>query len=147
MSAPQAEEMLNAEKNRIALYLHRSSEQAVMSTAERELLGKHQSALLNSTASGVPAMLRNDKLDDLARVFRLYSRLSDGLKQVASIFKLHVQEQGLAIVRQREAAIASAGGKESASEPTFVRALLELHDKFKTVRQHTVQCRSCGHLH
>lgn len=137
---------MTAEKNRISLYLHRSSERAVLEVAEVELLGKHESALLENQTSGVQALLRNEKFDDLARVFRLYSRLPNGLQTVSRIFKQHVQEQGLAIVRSREAAIAAAGGKESSSDPTFVRALLELHDKAKTVRCPPRRCSACQAL-
>ena len=128
------------------MYLHRSSERAVLEVAEAELLGKHESTLLENQTSGVQALLRNEKFDDLARVFRLYSRLPNGLQTVSRIFKQHVQEQGLAIVRSREAAIAAAGGKESSSDSTFVRALLELHDKAKTVRViPQIPCRGrCG---
>jgi len=129
----KVEEALVAEKERVGLCLHPSSERAVIRTAEVELLQKHEAALLESSTSGVLTLLRKDKLDDLARMFRLYSRLPNGLRTVGRLFKTHIQEQGLAIVRQREAAIAAAGGKESSSDPTFVRALLELHDKAKQV--------------
>lgn len=126
-----AETALEGEANRIMLCFHRTSKRAIMKAAETELLAKHESALLENSASGVLTMLRNDKFDDLARAFRLFSRVPNGLKTFGRLFKTHVQEQGLAIVRQREAAIAAANGKESSSDPTFVRALLELHDKTK----------------
>lgn len=126
----KAESALEAEKLRAQAYLHASSEDVVLRTAETELLKKHQKALLEKTGSGVRAMLRNDKREDLARLFRLFGRVDGGLVPVARMVKEHFQERGLSIVRKREAAVAAAG-KENASDPTFVRALLELHDNAK----------------
>jgi hypothetical protein len=35
-------------------------------------------------------MLINDVLDDLSRLFKLFSRISDGLDPIADIFKQHI---------------------------------------------------------
>ena len=77
-------------------------------------------------------LLADKKKEDLARLYRLLSRVERGLVAVAAMVREYVQTAGLAIVREREAAIAS-GAKESANNPSFVKALLDLHDESKSL--------------
>nr|CAD1828427.1 unnamed protein product [Ananas comosus var. bracteatus] len=65
--------------------------------------------LLEIEHSGCHALLQDDKVDDLSRMYRLFSKINRGLdpiaqifKQVAQIFKQHVTAEGTALVKQAE---------------------------------------------
>ena len=62
--------------------------------------------------SGVVHMLKNNKTEDLACMYKLMSRVSDGLKAVAECVSQHLREQGKALVAEEE------GGKNAI---TFVQ--------------------------
>lgn len=48
--------------------MHHTSESAVLRVVEETLLEKHERALLDKAGSGCRVLLRNQKLDDLARM-------------------------------------------------------------------------------
>lgn len=48
---------------------------------------------------------------------------------MARILQEHITEVGMKLVQQRETEVLS-GAKESASDPSFVRSLLDLHARF-----------------
>lgn len=62
--------------------------------------------------SGVVHMLKNNKTEDLACMYKLMSRVLDGLKAVAECVSQHLREQGKALVAEEE------GGKNAI---TFVQ--------------------------
>ena len=129
----KAEECLRCEKERVDAYLHASSELKLLREAERELLSQHEMQLLEKEHSGAAALMRDDRHDDMARMFRLFSRVKDGLAPVAAAFKKHVEAEGVTLVKTVEeslAARASARGEEGGmTEQSFIRAIIELHDK------------------
>eukprot|EP00899_Mesostigma_viride_P014258 jgi/Mesvir1/22833/Mv20093-RA.1 len=117
----KAEECLKREKERVGHYLHASSEEKLLKTVEHEVLATYEAQLLDKEHSGCRALLRDGKMDDLARMYRLFTRIPKGLEPVADIFKAYVQNEGLALVRQAEDAAAQkkdegAGGKEKKEE-------------------------------
>ncbi|CAL5346993.1 unnamed protein product [Camellia sinensis] len=112
----KAEERLKREKDRVAHYLHSSS--------ELKLLEKH---------SGCHALLRDDKVEDLSRMYRLFSKI--GLDPVSSIFKQHVTAEVTALVKQAEDAASNKKADKKdvlgLPEQVFVRKVIELlHAKY-----------------
>ncbi|KAG6428145.1 hypothetical protein SASPL_112394 [Salvia splendens] len=148
----KAEECLKREKDRVAHYLHSSSESKLLEKVQHELLSVYATQLLEKEHSGCHALLRDDKVDDLSRMYRLFSKIPRGLEPVAHIFKQHVTAEGTALVKQAEdaASIATliwkitcrvslmhilydAAEKRDViglQEQVFVRKVIELHDKF-----------------
>jgi len=59
-------------------------------TLDQELLARRQAELLEKEGSGCKVLLANDMVDDLSRMYRLFSRITDGLVPVAEIFKVRV---------------------------------------------------------
>ncbi|CAL9124877.1 unnamed protein product [Musa acuminata var. zebrina] len=98
----KAEECLKREKDRVAHYLHSSSEQKLLEKVQHELLFAYASQLLEKEHSGCHALLRDDKVDDLSRMYRLFCRIPRGLDPVSQIFKQHVTAEGTALVKQAE---------------------------------------------
>ncbi|KAB1205027.1 Cullin-1 [Morella rubra] len=84
----KAEECLEWEKERVSHYLHSSSEPKLLEKVQHELLFVYATQLLEKDNSGCHALLRDDNVvDDLARMFRLFSKIPRGLDPVSSIFK------------------------------------------------------------
>nr|XP_048320698.1 cullin-1-like isoform X2 [Ziziphus jujuba var. spinosa] len=130
----KAEECLRREKDRVSHYLHSSSEPKLLEKVQHELLCVYATQLLEKEHSGCRALLRDDKVEDLSRMFRLFSMIPEGLDPVSNIFKQHVTAEGTALVEQAEDA---AGNKKAdkkdvvgLQEQDFVRNVSELHDKY-----------------
>ncbi|THG17971.1 hypothetical protein TEA_021236 [Camellia sinensis var. sinensis] len=69
---------------------------------QHELLSVYATQLLENEHSGCHALLRDDKVEDLSRMYRLFSKIPRGLDPVSSIFKQHVTAEGTALVKQAE---------------------------------------------
>ncbi|XP_004508284.1 cullin-1-like [Cicer arietinum] len=130
----KAEECLKREKDRVAHYLHSSSEPKLLEKVQHELLSVYASQLLEKEHSGCHALLRDDKVDDLSRMFRLFSKIPRGLDPVSSIFKQHVTAEGMTLVKHAEDAASNKKADKKdivgAQEQVFVRNVIELHDKY-----------------
>jgi len=136
----KVEEELTKEADRVKICMDASTEAPLLKVVESVLLAKRLSSILENDGSGVKIMLRDDKRDDLARLYRLYNRLEpkEGLISIASAVKEHFQLLGSNIVKDRQIKTSAAaaagedagkGDKDSVDNPAFVRALLDLHDK------------------
>ncbi|XP_044486586.1 cullin-1-like isoform X8 [Mangifera indica] len=118
----KAEECLKGEKDRVAHYVHSSSEPKLQEKVQHELLTAFANQLLEKEHSGCHALLRDDMVEDLSRMFRLPSKIRRGLDPVSNIFKRHVTAKGTGLVKQAEDA--------ASSRKVFVRKVIELHDKY-----------------
>lgn len=125
----KAEKVLIEEKNRVHDYLNPASEGKLLRVVEEEILEKVEMILLEKEGSGCRVLLANDKSEDLQRMFRLYSRLENGLQPIASIVENFICDMGNEIVQQRQSRLDS-GEKDNNDDPAFVKALLSLHDKY-----------------
>ncbi|XP_010259687.1 PREDICTED: cullin-1 [Nelumbo nucifera] len=130
----KAEECLKREKDRVSHYLHSSSEQKLLEKVQHELLFVYATQLLEKEHSGCHALLRDDKVEDLSRMYRLFFRIPRGLDPVANIFKQHVTAEGTALVKQAEDAASNKKAEKKdvvgLQEQVFVRKVIELHDKY-----------------
>ncbi|XP_027339415.1 cullin-1-like isoform X2 [Abrus precatorius] len=130
----KAEECLKREKDRVAHYLHSSSEPKLLEKVQHELLSVYANQLLEKEHSGCHALLRDDKVEDLSRMFRLFSKIPRGLDPVSSIFKQHVTAEGMALVKLAEDAASNRKAEKKdivgVQEQVFVRKVIELHDKY-----------------
>ncbi|GAB2265216.1 hypothetical protein Dimus_000284 [Dionaea muscipula] len=132
----KAEECLRREKERVSHYLHSSSEPKLLEKVQHELLSVYATQLLEKEHSGCHALLRDDKVDDLSRMYRLFSKIPKGLDPVSSIFKQHVTAEGTSLVKQAEDAASNKKAEKKDTvglqEQVFVRKVIELHDKYMT---------------
>ncbi|KAK6130494.1 hypothetical protein DH2020_035752 [Rehmannia glutinosa] len=130
----KAEECLKREKDRVSNYLHSSSEAKLLEKVQHELLSVYATQLLEKEHSGCHALLRDDKVEDLSRMYRLFSKIPRGLEPVANIFKQHVTAEGTTLVKQAEDAASNKKAEKKdvvgLQEQVFVRKVIELHDKF-----------------
>ncbi|VFQ68632.1 unnamed protein product [Cuscuta campestris] len=128
----KAEECLKKEKERVSHYLHSSSEAKLLEKVQNELLVVYNNQLLEKEHSGCRALLKDDKLEDLSRMYRLFLNIPKGLDSVANMFKQHVTAEGMVLVQQAEDAARSKAESAAGNsqEQVFVRKVIELHDKY-----------------
>lgn len=125
----KAEAALDEERARVFNYLNGETEEKLLKVVMEELLEKQETTLLEREGSGCAMLLANDKYDDLSRMYRLFSRVPNGLLPMAKIVQAHIEHMGGEVINQREARINEEGEKDSNQDPNFVKALLSLHDK------------------
>ncbi|KAH9730298.1 Cullin-1 [Citrus sinensis] len=109
-----AEECLKKERDRVSHYLHSSSEPKLVEKVQHELLVVYATELLEKEQSGCRALLREDKVEDLSRMYRLYHKIPKGLEPVANVFKQHITAEGTVLVQQAEDAATNQGGSSGA---------------------------------
>nr|CAD7444438.1 unnamed protein product [Timema bartmani] len=117
----KVETRINEEAERAKHYLDESTEPRIVEVVEEELIKKHMKTIVEMENSGVVHMLKNQKTEDLACMYKLFSRVLDGLKTMADCVSQYLREQGKALVQEEE------GGTNAIN---FVQNLLDLKDRF-----------------
>mmetsp|Transcript_7717 Transcript_7717/g.47813 ORF Transcript_7717/g.47813 Transcript_7717/m.47813 type:complete len:793 (+) Transcript_7717:183-2561(+) len=132
----KAEECLHREHERVGHYLHPSSEPRLLETVEAELLSRNETELLEKEQSGCAALLQDDKVQDLARLFRLFQRVPNGLLAITAIFRKHVEKEGVELLKEADqAASERTEGKKDVCgvvEQNLIKGIIALHDKYAT---------------
>ena len=130
----KAETSLTDEEERATYYMHPNSKAPVVDAVQTELLKDVQQDLIEKD-TGCNAMLRDNKTEDLRRMFKLFHRCGPtSIVPLADIFRKHIEEEGMALLNQVKASAEAgegAGGaasrKESANaEQQFIRNILAL---------------------
>jgi cullin 1 len=116
----KAELRLEEEKERVGLYLHSDIMKKLMDTCNEALISDH-SVLLRDEFQ---LLLDNERTEDLARMYKLLSRIKDGLDPLRTRFEAHVRKAGLAAVEK----VAAQG--ENFEPKVYVDALLEIQGKY-----------------
>jgi len=115
----KVETRLAEEYSRVDQYLHHDTQPELISRCERVLIQRHQELLWQEA----PQLLKDEKIDDLARMYSLLIRVPDGLNPLKIDLEKHVQQEGLkAIERVTE---------EAEKDPkVFVEVLFSVFKKF-----------------
>lgn len=156
----KAEKSIAEERSRVSNYLNSETEAKLLRVFDTEVLERRSQALLEKEGSGCKAMLTNDMFEDLARMFKLFGRLPNGLSPIADIFKQFIIDCGADKIAQREGRLectgtgaegASATASASASKPSaaggsqvdpsddpqYIKDLISIHEKYlKVVEEH-----------
>ena len=111
------------EIERVRHYLdERSSEAKIKEVVDQELIAAHMDTLVNMEHSGLVALLAEDRITDLALMYRLFSEVSGGISLLKGVLCAYVKERGKAITTD----------EEKAKNPiSFVQELIDLRDKFE----------------
>jgi cullin 1 len=118
----KAEDRLDQEQARAQAYLHSSTEANLIKKVEAELISAHQTRLLENENSGFIPLLRDYKVDDLSRMYRLFKRVNH-LKPMAEMMRDYVRDEGMAVVEKHQS-------KAKLETNPFIEELLNLHDKY-----------------
>lgn len=117
----KAETRLNEEEERVRMYLHPDIGQPLKKACNKVLIADHAGILKDE----FQILLDTDREEDMARMYNLLSRLTDGLDPLRQKFETHVRKAGLGAVNK----IASDADK---LEPkVYVDALLDVHTRYQ----------------
>lgn len=117
----KAEARLEEERERVGLYLHPDIMKKLMETCNEALISAHSTLLRDE----FQVLLDNERTEDLARMYRLLSRIKDGLDPLRNRFEVHVRKAGTAAVEK----VAANG--DNVEPKVYVDALLEIHGKYQ----------------
>jgi len=118
----KAEDRLDQEQARAQAYLHSSTEANLIKKVEAEVISAHQTRLLENENSGFIPLLKDYKVEDLSRMYRLFKRVNH-LKPMAEMMRDYVRDEGMAIVESHQS-------KPELDTTAFIDALLNLHEKY-----------------
>ncbi|CAF4735227.1 unnamed protein product, partial [Rotaria sp. Silwood1] len=113
---------INEEAERAVHYLDKSTEERIVRVLEDELITKHIKTIVEMENSGVYHMLKFNKCDDLATMYKLFERVPNGHLTIADCMSSYLREQGRTLVTEN-----TDDGKNAI---TYVQSLLDLKDTF-----------------
>lgn len=117
----KAEARLDEEKERVGLYLHPDIMKKLTDVCNEALITDHSLLLRDE----FQVLLDNERIDDLTRMYKLLSRIKDGLDPLRNRFEAHVRKAGLASVDK----VATSG--DNFEPKVYVDALLDIHFKYQ----------------
>eukprot|EP00908_Phaeocystis_cordata_P011472 Transcript_22378.p1 GENE.Transcript_22378~~Transcript_22378.p1 ORF type:complete len:566 (-),score=323.93 Transcript_22378:101-1798(-) len=123
----KAEQRLEEEEARVSHYLDARTEPKIKEVAERELVARHMRQLAEMQHSGCIVMLEDNKVDDLARMYKLFKRVTQptpGLQVIREIMSAHVKQRGTELVQEEQ---------HKGDPVLYVDGLLTLRDKYAQV--------------
>jgi cullin 3 len=120
----KAEARLAEESSRVVHYLAASTEPKLKNIIEAELIATHAKTLVEMENSGAECLMRDMKMDDLRRMYALFSRIPSTLDILRDCMGKYIKQCGLAIVADQE----------TVREPVmFVQQMLDLKTKFDRI--------------
>ncbi|KOB78941.1 putative cullin 3 [Operophtera brumata] len=93
----RVEARISEEAERARHYLDESTEPRIVAVLEHELIERHMKTIVEMENSGVVHMLMHTRTSELACVYKLLSRVAEGLRTVADAVSAHLREQGRAL--------------------------------------------------
>jgi len=120
----KVERRLNEEVERVKHYLDQATDAKIKEVVERELITAHMKAIIEMNGSGLVNMLKDDKVDDLLRMYTLLGRVAHGHSSMRKVMGDHIKDEGKAIVEDTEM-------QERPLD--YVQKLLELKDKYDDI--------------
>eukprot|EP01026_Neomeris_dumetosa_P019947 TRINITY_DN1804_c0_g1_i2.p1 TRINITY_DN1804_c0_g1~~TRINITY_DN1804_c0_g1_i2.p1 ORF type:complete len:732 (-),score=100.54 TRINITY_DN1804_c0_g1_i2:296-2491(-) len=121
------EKRLQQEIERVDNYLDESTKAKIQNEVFKQLILKQMRALVEMESTGFIAQLKNDKIEDLNRMYSLFKCVEDGHKILKEEMGKHVFETGRLVIQEAD------GAKDPVE---FVLKLLEMKDKYdKIIKQ------------
>ncbi|KAE8147835.1 Cullin [Aspergillus avenaceus] len=118
----KAEARLGEEKARVGLYLHPDISKHLTDTCLDVLVTNHSEVLREE----FQVLLDNERQEDLARMYRLLSRIKEGLDPLRIKFETHVRKAGLVAVEK-------VATDDSFEPKMYVDALLQVHTRYQSL--------------
>lgn len=117
----KAERRIREEKSRVENYLHESTMEKIQELCDEEWILAHYKTLIHMENSGCSWMFEHDKVQDLERMYLLFSRVPQTLKEVQRVMIDCICEAGRDILND----------PEKVKDPvSFISAILSLKHKY-----------------
>lgn len=120
----KAERRLAEEVERVKSYLDPNTEMKITKVVETELILNQMKVLVDMENSGLVPMLKNDRYEDLGRMYHLLKRVEGGAALMRSVMSDFAKETGKQLVQD----------PEKTKEPVeYVQRLLDERDKYDRI--------------
>jgi len=151
----KVEERINQENLRIQQYLSKTSERQLKAVLDSELISAHANVLLdiqnsnlsinNNNSNAFVALMRENKLEDLKRLFQLLSRVPSTLDILRDCLGEYTKQCGIAIIQSTNPTKIDNDSSSSSTNVNtntnstitlsieFVKQILELKDKMDLI--------------
>jgi len=117
----KAEKRIREEKTRVENYLHDSTMEKIQELCDEEWILAHYKTLIHMETSGCSWMFEHDKVQDLERMYLLFNRVPQTLKEVQKVMNDCICEAGRDILND----------PEKVKDPvSFISAILNLKHKY-----------------
>eukprot|EP00435_Cladocopium_sp_Y103_P060308 s405_g22.t1 len=117
----KAEKRIREEKARVENYLHESTMEKIQELCDEEWISVHYKTLIHMENSGCAWMFQCDKIEDLERMYLLFSRVPITLKEIQKVMMDCMCEAGREVLND----------PEKVKDPvSFITAILSLKQKF-----------------
>jgi cullin 3 len=140
----KVDERIREESERANHYLDKSTEPRIVKVLEDELISAHMKTIVEMENSGVYHMLKHDKHEDLAYMYKLFHRVPNGLQTIADCMSAYLREQGKNLVTIEQSATESTAnastsaalqqqqqhGDDNKTPILFIQSLLDLKERF-----------------
>jgi len=120
----KVEHRIKEELERVNHYMDPSTELKLKEVVERELISTHMRSLIDMEQSGCISMLRDNKTEDLRRMYNLLGRVPQGHNMVSEVISTYIKEVGKALIEDQEKQKDHLG---------LVQSLLDMKDKYDTI--------------
>eukprot|EP00475_Leptophrys_vorax_P035106 TRINITY_DN57500_c0_g2_i2.p1 TRINITY_DN57500_c0_g2~~TRINITY_DN57500_c0_g2_i2.p1 ORF type:complete len:512 (-),score=153.39 TRINITY_DN57500_c0_g2_i2:54-1589(-) len=120
----KVEARLLEEEDRANSYLDESSKRKLLNVVEFETIQRFAEGLVKNPISGAIPMFEKQSIEDLGRMYRLFSRVPETLNILREEMKNHVTQRGSSIVQD----------EQNKKDPNkFVQELLDLRSVYFTI--------------
>ncbi len=126
----KAEKRLKEEQERIVRYLDASTEPKLINIVQRELICKRAEMLVKMENSGCVAMFKDDKLEDLRRMYSLFKGVDqrqssvNTLKNIQDALDNYAYKSGQRLIKDEE---------KTKDPVAFVDEILKMREKFEKI--------------
>ncbi|PWA83273.1 Cullin [Artemisia annua] len=120
----KTEKRLNEEIERVSEYLDVQSEIKITNVVKTEMIETHMTRLVHMKNSGLVNMILDDKYEDLGRMYKIFSRVPNGLTLIRGVMTSHIWDTGKQLVTDPERLKDPVG---------FVQCLLGEKDKHEKI--------------
>ncbi|KAK3829359.1 MAG: Cullin [Benniella sp.] len=93
----KVENRLDEEHERCSYYLTEKTEPKIREIVEQEMIAKHLKTVMEMENWGLKQLLIDNRLEDLDRMYRLFSRVANGSKELQGGVSIYIKECGRAI--------------------------------------------------
>lgn len=121
----KVEGRLSEEAKRVVNYLSKTTEAKLKKIVESELIMAHAHTLVDMEYSGCESMFRDKRMQDLAGLFKLFSRVPTCLESIRQSMCKYVKAAGLDIITSHD--------KIKDAPVAFAQKLLDLNTTFNTI--------------